>query len=335
MKVLITGVAGFIGSNVAQALLDKGYHVVGYDNMSQGDKLNIAPFMDHPKFELHYDDIRDEAKLKAAARGCRKMVHLAAYKIPRYTDALDTLLINSAGSENVMKAAIEEKAKVVAASTSDVYGKNPDVPFTEDSSLVMGNPDVRRWAYAISKMFEEQMLFAYQQRYGIKFVAMRFFGGYGPNQNLTWWGGPQSVFINKALDDEEIEVHGDGSQTRSFTYISDHVDGIVRCVEKDGADNMVVNLGNTREISILDLAKLIWKLVRGDGPAKVKLIPYQSFGKYEDVMRRIPDITRARTLLGFEPKVDLEEGLKRTIEWQVARRKALGTATPFVPAWMR
>jgi len=335
MKVLITGVAGFIGSNVAQALLDKGYHVVGYDNMSQGDKLNIAPFMDHPKFELHYDDIRDEAKLKAAARGCRKMVHLAAYKIPRYTDALDTLLINSAGSENVMKAAIEEKAKVVAASTSDVYGKNPDVPFTEDSSLVMGNPDVRRWAYAISKMFEEQMLFAYQQRYGIKFVAMRFFGGYGPNQNLTWWGGPQSVFINKALDNEEIEVHGDGSQTRSFTYISDHVDGIVRCVEKDGADNMVVNLGNTREISILDLAKLIWKLVRGDGPAKVKLIPYQSFGKYEDVMRRIPDITRARTLLGFEPKVDLEEGLKRTIEWQVARRKALGTATPFVPAWMR
>jgi UDP-glucose 4-epimerase len=335
MRVLITGVAGFIGSNVAQALLDKGYDVVGYDNMSQGDKLNLAPFMGHPKFELHYDDIRDEAKLKLASRGCKKFVHLAAYKIPRYTDAMDTLLINSAGSENVMKAAIEEKAKVVAASTSDVYGKNPNVPFTEDSDLVMGNPDVRRWAYAISKMFEEQMLFAYQQRYGIPFVAMRFFGGYGPNQNLTWWGGPQSVFINKALDDEEIEVHGDGSQTRSFTYVSDHVDGILRCVEKDGADNKVVNLGNTREISILDLASLIWKLVRGDGKPKIKLIPYASFGKYEDVMRRIPDITRARTLLGFEPKVDLEDGLKRTIEWQVARRRALGTATPFVPAWLR
>jgi len=179
------------------------------------------------------------------------------------------------------------------------------------------------------------MLFAYQQRYGIPFVAMRFFGGYGPNQNLTWWGGPQSVFINKALDDEEIEVHGDGSQTRSFTYVSDHVDGILRCVEMDGADNKVVNLGNTFEISILDLAKLIWKLVRGDEAPKIKLIPYQSFGKYEDVMRRIPDITRARTLLGFEPKVDLEDGLKRTIAWQVERRKALGTATPHVPACMR
>ena len=335
MKVLITGVAGFIGSNLAAALLERGCRVVGYDNMSQGDELNLAPFARHPQFEIHYDDIRDEPKLKAAARGCEKLVHLAAYKIPRYTDALDTLLINSAGSENVMKAAVETKAKVVAASTSDVYGKNPEVPFTEESNLVMGNPDVRRWAYAISKMFEEQMLFAYQQRHGIPFVAMRFFGGYGPNQNLTWWGGPQSVFINKALDDEEIEVHGDGLQTRSFTYVSDHVDGIVRCVEMDAADNKVVNLGNTREISILDLAKLIWKLVRGDSQPRIKLIPYASFGKYEDVMRRIPDITRARTLLGFEPKVDLEDGLKRTIEWQVGRRRALGTPTPFVPAWLR
>ncbi len=335
MKIMITGVAGFIGSNVAQALLDKGYHVVGVDNMSQGDKLNMAPFAGHERFEMHYADIRDEVALKAASRGCKKFVHLAAFKIPRYTDALDTLLINSGGSENVLKAAIDQNAKVVAASTSDVYGKNPKVPFTEESDLVMGNPDVRRWAYAISKMFEEQMLFAYQQRYGIPFVAMRFFGGYGPNQNLTWWGGPQSVFINKALDDEEIDVHGDGMQTRSFTYVRDHVDGIVRCIEMDAANNMVFNLGNTREISILDLAKLIWKLVRGDGKPKVKLIPYQTFGKYEDVMRRIPDITRARQKLGFEPKVDLEEGLRRTIEWQVGRRLANGTATAFVPDWMK
>ena len=335
MKALITGVSGFIGSNVAQALLDKGYHVVGIDNMSQGDKLNMLAFVDHPEFEMHYVDIRDEAALRSAAKGCRIIIHLAAHKIPRYTDALDTLLINSAGSENVLKAAIEQNAKVIAASTSDVYGKNPDVPFTEDSSLVMGNPDVRRWAYAISKMFEEQMLFAYQQRYGIAFVILRFFGGYGPNQNLTWWGGPQSVFINKALDNEEIEVHGDGLQTRSFTFISDHVNGIVRTVEMDAANNRVFNLGNTREISILGLAQLIWGLVRGDAPPKIKMIPYESFGKYEDVMRRVPDITRARSILGFEPEVDLEDGLRRTIEWQVARRKALGVATPHVPACMR
>ena len=300
-RILITGVAGFIGSNLAGSLLEKGYHVVGVDNMSLGEKLN----------------------------------HLAAYKIPRYTDSLDTLMINSIGSEIVLKAALDEGAKVVAASTSDVYGKNPDVPFNEESNLVMGNPNVKRWAYAISKMFEEQMLFAYNQRFGIDVVPIRFFGGYGPNQNLTWWGGPQSVFINKALDNEEIEVHGNGLQTRSFTYISDHVDGIIRTIENSAANNKVFNIGNTFEISILDLSKLIWKLIRGEEVPKIKFIPYTTFGKYEDVMRRIPDITRASNLLGFKPEVDLENGLRRTIEWQVSRRKELEIETFHIPVCLR
>ena len=160
-RVLITGAAGFIGSNLASALLEKGYHVVGVDNMSQGDKLNLTKLTKHSSFEIHYIDIRDESALKSASEGCKIMVHLAAYKIPRYTDALDTLMINSIGSENVLKAALEHNSKVVAASTSDVYGKNNNVPFNEESNLVMGNPHVKRWAYAISKMFEEQMLFAY------------------------------------------------------------------------------------------------------------------------------------------------------------------------------
>lgn len=331
-SVLITGVAGFIGSNLALALLDRGYTVVGVDNMSQGEALNLEGLLDHPAFQMNYLDIRDEAGVRGAARGCRVIVHLAAFKIPRYSDALDTLTINSIGSENVVKAALDEGAKVVAASTSDVYGKNPDVPFDENSNLVIGNPDVRRWAYAISKMFEEQLLFAYHERYGIDVVPIRFFGGYGPNQNLTWWGGPQSVFINKALDDEEVEVHGDGLQTRSFTYVSDHVDGIVRIIENPAANNLVFNIGNTREITILDLARLVWRLVRGDEQPRIKPLPYATFGKYEDVVRRIPDITRARALLGFEPRVELEDGLRRTIGWQVNRRKRLGIATPHTPA---
>ena len=128
-RTLITGVAGFIGSNLAHDLLAKGHHIVGVDNMSQGDKLNLEPLLKNPKFEMHNIDIRDEAALKKSAQGCKTLVHLAAYKIPRYTDALDTLLINSLGSENVLKVAIDQGAKVVAASTSDVYGKNPDVPF--------------------------------------------------------------------------------------------------------------------------------------------------------------------------------------------------------------
>lgn len=291
--------------------------------------------MENPLFKFSKTDIRDEAGVIEKSEGCEALVHLAAFKIPRYTDALETLLINSLGSENVMKAAARHRVKVVAASTSDVYGKNPEVPFHEESNLVVGNPHVKRWAYAISKMFEEQLMFAYMEKFRIPVVPLRFFGGYGPNQNLSWWGGPQSVFINQALDDAEIEVHGNGQQTRSFTYISDHVDGIIRAVELDTANNQVFNIGNTREISIHDLALLIWRLIRGESSTpKIKLVPYETFGKYEDVVRRIPDISRARSLLGFHPRVDLEEGLRETIVWQIQRRKELGVPTPFTPSWL-
>ncbi len=330
MKILITGVAGFIGSNLAANLLERGHEVVGVDDMSHGERLNMAALLPHPAFRFLELDICDRPALLAAGRDRQVLVHLAASKIPRYSDALDTLRINAHGSESVCEVARETGAKIVAASTSDVYGKNPEVPFREDSNLVVGNPDVKRWSYAISKMFEEQMLFAYHQRHGIDVVVLRFFGGYGPHQNLTWWGGPQSVFINAALDGEELEIHGDGSQTRSFTHVSDHVDGITRCVEMAEANNLVFNLGQTREISILELAKLIWRMVRTDEP-RIRMKPYAAFGRYEDVVRRIPDITRARTLLGFEPKVDLEDGLRTTIAWQVERRRALGIATPDVP----
>ena len=322
MKISITGAAGFIGSNLCSALLQRGHSVIGIDNMSQGEYENIADFRDNPAFELHEVDVRDENAILEITTGSDVIVHLAAFKIPRYSDSLDTLLINSRGAENIAKAAVKHNAKVVAASTSDVYGKNRDLPFREDSDLVIGAPDVKRWAYAISKMFDEQLFFGYHERYGIDIVMLRFFGGYGPNQNLTWWGGPQSVFIEKALENEEIPLHGDGQQTRSFTYISDHVNGIVRTIEMPEANNLVFNIGNTYEITIEDLAKLIWRLVRGeDDKPKIKLIPYETFGKYEDVRRRIPDITRAREILGFEPKVDLEEGLKKTIAWQIERRK--------------
>ena len=323
IRILITGVAGFIGSNLAAALLERGYHVVGLDNMSQGTQLNIASFISHPAFEMHYADIRDEQATLASAHECSAIVHLAAYKIPRYTDALDTLLINSLGSQNIAKAAQDNKAKLVAASTSDVYGKSPHIPFSEDSPSVIGSPDVKRWAYAVSKMFEEQLLFAYHERYGIDTVLLRFFGGYGPNQNLTWWGGPQSVFINCALENREMEIHGDGQQSRSFTYITDHIDGIIRAIENPAANNKVFNIGNTREITIEQLARMIWKLIRANDPVKLKFTPYQSFGKYEDVIRRVPDIDRARSILGFNPKIDLETGLPLTIEWQVSRRKTL------------
>jgi UDP-glucose 4-epimerase len=328
MNILVTGVAGFVGSNLAQALLSRGHRVVGIDNMSQGDHRNIVGLLADPAFTFHQVDIMHREDLRSVATGCDTVVHLAAFKIPRYSDALDTLRINAFGSENVAEVARDIGAKLVAASTSDVYGKNPQVPFAETSSLVVGNPEVKRWAYAISKMFEEQLLFAYRDRYGIPVVLMRFFGGYGPHQHLTWWGGPQSVFINLALENKPLEVHGDGSQTRSFTHVSDMVDGVVRCVESEQANNEVFNIGSTHEISIADLAKKVWTLVRPGEEPRIEFKPYAAFGRYEDVMRRIPDITKARTVLGFEPKMDLDTGLRTTIAWQIERRQQLGLTVP-------
>jgi UDP-glucose 4-epimerase len=327
-KALVVGAAGFIGSNLTQALLQRGYTVVGFDNLSQGSLDNLVEPLANPAFTLLQHDIRDAEKVIEAGRGCDVIVHLAAYKIPRYDDAYDTLMINALGSEHIVQAAVENKAKLVAASTSDVYGKNPEVPFTEESDSVIGSPQVKRWAYAISKMFEEQLLLAAHERFKIDVVLLRFFGGYGPHQNLTWWGGPQSVFINCALDNEEIPLHGDGQQTRTFTYVDDHVDGIIRVMENPAANNQVFNIGGTEEITIEGLAKLIWQMVRGDETPKIHYIPYETFGKYEDVRRRVPDITLARQLLGFEPQFDLKTGLQRTIEWQIERRKKLGIATP-------
>jgi UDP-glucose 4-epimerase len=332
VKILITGAVGFIGSNLAKALLAKGHSVVGLDNLSRGLLLNIEEFKAHPKFRFVMGDVRDEKLLNKITRGCDQVVHLAASKIPRYSDAMDTLLINALGTKVVLDAAARNKApKVMVASTSDVYGKNPNVPYSEDSDMVIGRPEVRRWSYAISKMFEEQLVFAYHERYGLDAVVLRLFGGYGPNQHLTWWGGPQSVFINAALDSEAMSLHGDGMQTRSFTFISDHVDGIIACVEKSEANNQVFNMGNNYEIAIKDLGIKIWKMIRPNEEPKLAYIPYETFGTYEDVKRRVPDIRKAWSLLGFEPKVDLDHGLKQTIQWQIRRRRALGTFTHDVP----
>jgi UDP-glucose 4-epimerase len=328
MKILITGAAGFIGSNLSEGLLKRGHAVIGLDNLSQGFLLNIENLRDHPKFQFVEGDVRDDRLLKKTAKGCDVIIHLAAYKIPRYSDALDTLLINAMGTKVVLDAAVKNKVpKAMIASTSDVYGKNPSVPFSEESDLIIGRPEVKRWSYAISKMFEEQLVFGYHERHGIDAVAMRFFGGYGPNQHLTWWGGPQSVFISAALDDEPISLHGDGMQTRSFTYISDHVAGIIACAEKEEAKNQVFNLGNTHEITIRDLGIKIWKMIRPNSEPRLNYIPYATFGKYEDVQRRVPNIEKARSLLGFEPQVDLDEGLTITIPWQVKRRQALASRT--------
>ncbi|MGC4034403.1 MAG: GDP-mannose 4,6-dehydratase [Chitinophagaceae bacterium] len=316
MKILITGVAGFIGSNLAKRLLERGHSVTGIDNLNYGFLRNIEQIKDNPNFEFIMGDIANPLMMNSVKADV--IVHLASQKIPRYTNALRTLEENYLMLRNVVQKCIHDGAKIIFASTSDVYGKNPEVPFHEESALVMGPTTVKRWAYALSKMYGEQFIIANHDEYGIDYTITRFFGSYGPHQNLTWWGGPQSVFIEKAFKKEAIDIHGDGSQTRTFTYVEDTVGCLVLCVENEKSNKEIFNTGGrSKEISIKDLAILIWKLVNGENAEpKLNFIPYSTFGKYEDVMRRVPDITKIKTTLGFEPKWDLESGLRSTIEWQ-------------------
>lgn len=296
-------------------LVQKGNEVVGIDNLSQGSLRNIKPIERNASFQFIKGDVCDAEQMFSAAKGADAIVHLAAYKIPRYGNTLETLLTNAHGAENVFKASVKNQCRVIFASTSDVYGKNPNLPFSEESDLYLGETNVRRWAYACSKLFDEHLAFAYTQEFGLRVVGVRFFSSYGPHQNLTWWGGPQSVFINAVLKNEPMEIHGDGKQTRSFTYIDDTIDGVIRIIEKKEADGHIFNIGDTKEIGIVDLARMVWKLVRDDEP-KLNYISYQTFGKYDDVRNRVPDITKAREMLGFVPRVGLEEGLAKTIAWQ-------------------
>jgi UDP-glucose 4-epimerase len=317
-KILVTGVAGFLGSHLLDKLLASGHEVVGIDNLSMGKQENIADHLGNKGCQFYRQDVTDPSTFQSLDGDVDCVVHLAAFKIPRYGKAIDTLRINYRGMENVLEFARRVGCKCVLASTSDVYGRNPKLPFDEDDDLVLGSPKVARWSYAVSKLFDEHLAFAYQESFGIPVTVLRFFGSYGPRQHLSWWGGPQAVFIDAVLNDREVPIHGDGLQTRSFTYVSDTVEGIYVAIVKPEANGEIFNIGSTHEITILELAKTIKRLSKTPGELRLKFVPYESFtGKrYEDVRRRVPDVSRCECILGVKAKVGLEEGLIRTIEWQ-------------------
>jgi len=318
-RALVTGVAGFLGSNLLERLLREGWNVVGIDNFSKGRIENIAECLRDERFRLYRADVTDPATLDSLEPGFDCIVHLAAFKIPRYGKAIDTLKINYIGTENILEFARRENTKCVMASTSDVYGRNPAIPFSEESTdSVIGSSKSSRWAYAVSKLMDEHLGLAYQEAYGFPVTLLRFFGSYGPRQHLGWWGGPQSVFIDAVLNDKVIPIHGNGKQTRSFTFVSDTIDGIYASMIRDQANGEILNIGNDEEITILDLAEKIKRLSNTPGELKIEFIPYESFagGRYEDVMRRVPDTSLCERLLGVKAQVSVDEGLARTIEWQ-------------------
>jgi UDP-glucose 4-epimerase len=327
-KIIVTGVAGFLGSHLLDKLLNLGHEVVGVDNLSMGTEGNITKHFHNKSFKFLHSDVTDPSTFQSLNKKFDCLVHLAAFKIPRYGNAIDTLRINYKGIENVLEFARQVECKCVLASTSDVYGRNPKLPFNEDDDSVLGSSKVARWSYAVSKLFDEHLAFAYQESFGFPVTVLRFFGSYGPRHHLSWWGGPQSVFIDAVLNDREIPIHGDGLQTRSFTYVSDTVEGIFAAIVKPEANGEILNIGSTHEITIVELARTIKRLSDSPGELKLKFIPYESFtGRpYEDVRRRVPDLSRCERILGVKAKIGLEEGLLRTIEWQRSVARPQGKA---------
>ena len=319
--VLVTGVAGFLGSNLLDRLLLEGHAVVGIDNLSMGRLANIETQLKNERFRFVEADAVDPGTFGDLEGEIDCAVHLAAFKIPRYGKAIDTLQINYHSTDNILSFCRSRGIKCVLASTSDVYGRNPELPFREETSdSVIGSSLSPRWAYAVSKLFDEHLALAYQDAFGFPVVLLRFFGSYGPNQPLSWWGGPPPVFIDAVLNDRTIPVHGNGEQTRSFTYVTDTIDGIYGSLMRDEANGRILNLGSDEEVSIVELARRIHAISGNPGEPKIEFVPYESFTgkKYQDVMRRVPDTSLARRLLGFEARVSLDEGLRRTIEWQRA-----------------
>jgi UDP-glucose 4-epimerase len=317
MKILITGVAGFIGSNLAKRLIINGHKVAGIDNLSYGCMRNLEAVTGHPDFTFILDDVANILERKDINADI--IVHLASQKIPRYTSALRTIEENYLMIRRVIQKCLRENSKLVFASTSDVYGKNANIPYNEESDLVLGPTSIKRWAYASSKLVGEQLIMANHDEFDLEYTVMRFFGSYGPNQNTTWWGGPQAVFIQNILEGKPIEIHGDGLQTRTFTYIDDLVQGIEKCIFEKNSKNQVFNIASNpeEEICIMDLGTKIWRLMKNCDPdMNITYVPYCNFGKYEDVMRRVPDITKIKTELGYKPVYNLDSGLRKTIEWQ-------------------
>jgi UDP-glucose 4-epimerase len=326
-RVGVTGAAGFIGSHLCDRLLAEGCEVVGIDDMSYGSLGNLAACINDPGFSFEVLDCRRRREVKRVFDGCDAIAHLAAKKIPRYEGALSTLEVNVAGANSVFGVALSLGADLVITSTSDVYG-NATPPFAEDGDIVLGPPTSRRWAYATSKLYDEHLALALAEERGLQVSILRLFNCYGPRNHLSWWGGPVVTFVEALLDGESMDIHGDGLQTRTFTYVEDTVDGIFRALVTPEARSEVINVGGTETVSMIELAERIQTQLGIPFPLRARFTPYDQLpGNYQDVRQRVPDTTKARRLLGFEAEIGLDEGLEQTIAWHESQRVREGVAS--------
>jgi UDP-glucose 4-epimerase len=316
VRALITGGAGFIGSHLSEALLRDGHQVMVLDNLSTGSIENIAHLKGRDRFKYTIDGVENEPVLAELIDGSDVVFHLAAAvgvkKIVE--EPVHTIETNVHGTEVVLKHANKKKKLVVVASTSEVYGKSTAVPFHEDADLVMGPTPKHRWAYACSKAIDEFLALAYWKEKKLPVIIVRFFNTVGPRQTGQY-GMVIPNFVRQALAGQPITVYGDGTQSRSFTYVGDVVDALIRLVQEPSAIGEVFNVGNPHEITILSLAEKIRSMTKSR--SDIVLIPYDQAYEagFEDMPRRVPDLRKIHALVGYEPKVQLDDILAHVIDY--------------------
>lgn len=316
MRYLVTGAAGFVGSHVCTVLLNQGHEVWGLDDLSKGKIENVEDLKSNSRFKLIVGSLSQENILQEVMPKIDVIFHFAAIVgVKIYVeDPVKVIEVNVCQTLHLLELAWKMDKKVIFSSTSEVYGKNSEVPYQEETARVYGPSSTDRWCYAVSKSAAEHLCFGYARR-GFPVVIVRYFNAYGPRANNSDYGGVAARFINQVLTGRPLTVHGDGSQTRCFTYIEDIVRGTIEAGSRPEAEGKVINLGNHRETSILELANIILEVSGSKG--KIIFQPHQDFygQHYEDIPRRIPDLRTAEQILGYYPKVTLEEGLRETINW--------------------
>ncbi len=314
MRILITGGAGFIGSHLSEALLNEKHQVYVLDDLSTGSIDNISHLKGRPGFNYTIDTVFNDSLVAEMVDRADVIFHLAAAVGVKLIvqEPVHTIETNVHGTEVILRHAAKKKKLVFIASTSEVYGKSTQVPFREDADLVMGATTRHRWAYACSKALDEFLALAYGKQKKLPVIVVRFFNTVGPRQTGQY-GMVVPTFVRQALSGEQITVFGDGTQSRSFTYVGDVVWALLKLMVEPRAVGHVFNIGNTEEVTIEGLATKI-KAQTGSSSPIVK-IPYDQAYEagFEDMPRRVPHLGKISDLIGYEPKVGLHEIIERVV----------------------